>query len=53
MMFWILWLAPLAVIACVCIAIKHTQIKRYEATPTWLKTSTMNMNGPDRRWGLK
>ena len=48
-----LYIGPVAVLVCVIMALKGTRARRIDDCPTWLKTSTMNMNGPDREWGLK
>ncbi len=56
-MIWIAWLAPLVVIMCVCIAIKHTRIRRYgKILPidlVGIAESMRKMNGTERKWGLR
>ena len=44
---------PVAILVCVIAALKGTRARRIDDCPTWLKTSIMNTNGPDRKWGLK
>jgi len=48
-----LYLGPVACLVCIVAALRGTKAKRVDDCPTWLKTSAMNMNGPDREWGLK
>jgi len=48
-----LYLGPVAVCVCIIAALKGTRINREHKAPTWLISSVMNMNGPDRKWGVK
>jgi len=42
--------APLVVLACWLKAAKHTKV---DNCPTALRSSSMDINGPDRAWGVK
>jgi len=48
---------PILIVFCVVKAIKHTLIirtvKKRDKIPTALRASLINVNGPDRRFGVK
>jgi hypothetical protein len=45
------WLGPIAVAICLVVAWRETKFRR--TPPPWLINSIMNMNGSDRKWGVK
>jgi len=48
---------PVLIVFCVVKAIKHTiiirTVKKRDKIPTALRASLINVNGPDRRFGVK